>query len=61
MITKQEAIEYEIGKLSFISSCVYAIFPSIIVSRVLRRYKRYEDFMKEFDKLSTTKKQPCGS
>ena len=56
MITKQEAIEYEIGKLSFISSCVYAVFPSIIVSRVLRRYKRYEDFMKEFDKLSKPKK-----
>ena len=56
MITKQEAIEYEIGKLSFISSCVYAIFPSLIVSRVLRRYKRYEVFMKEFDKLSNHKK-----
>ena len=56
MITKQEAIEYEIGKLSFISSCIYAVFPSIIIRRVPRRYKRYEDFMKEFDKLSNPEK-----
>lgn len=59
--TTKEDMEYEIGKLSFIQTCVYVFFPSIIIRRVSGRYKRYEDFMKEFDKLSTTKKQPCGS
>jgi len=51
MITRQQAMEYEAGKTSLITSVIYKLFHNYFVWVCNRRYKRYSDYLNNQEEL----------
>jgi hypothetical protein len=54
MITRQDALQYETGRTTFIESQFYAWFPKLFVKKFNKRYLNYQAFMKLKDNLGST-------
>jgi len=52
IIPYSKVIEYESGSKGFFMSLFYAIFPKIYIKVTKAKYKRYEFFVKEYNKLN---------
>lgn len=54
MITRQDALQYESGRTTFIESYFYQWFPKLFIKKFNKRYKNYEAFMKMKNDIGST-------
>ncbi len=50
MITKEEALNYEIASITFLQSIIHRHFFGYFMRRFERKYKRYQEFNKMYDR-----------
>lgn len=50
MITKEQALAYEVESLSFFQSIIYNHFFGYFMRRFEKKYARYREFLSEHDK-----------
>lgn len=44
-MSKEDAFTYELGRITFIESCWFAIFPKLFTRRVEMRWRMYQQYL----------------